>query len=66
MHTETLPAATQPDEPPNVAPCHTGAAARVCAFDVALLEDFGRCISCGVGLGEEHYSWCPQRFHGGA
>jgi len=22
---------------------------------------FGRCISCGVGLGEEHYSWCPQR-----
>ena len=52
MHAETLPAETQPDEPPNVAPCHTGAAARVCAFDVALLEDFGR--------------WCPQWFHGGA
>lgn len=27
---------------------------------------FGRCISCGVGLGEAHYSWCPQQFHGGA
>lgn len=38
MHYETLPASTQPDEAPNVQPCHTGPAARVCAFDARLRE----------------------------
>lgn len=70
MCTETLQATKQPDEPPHVEPCHTGKAAKVCSFDIALLEqaleDFGACIACGVGLGEEHYSWCPQKSFRGA
>ena len=74
MHAETLPAATQPDEPPNVAPCHTGAAARVCAFDVALLEQLletappvmGTCISCGAEYGQPHHSWCKFTLLSGA
>lgn len=38
MRYETLPASTQPDEAPNVQPCHTGKAAWGCAFDAALRE----------------------------
>lgn len=43
MCSETLPAPTQPDEPPdvstvNAAPCHTGPAALTCGFCASLLE----------------------------
>lgn len=66
MCTETLQATKQPDEPPHVEPCHTGKAAKVCSFDIALLEqalDAGpgaaiTCISCGVLLGSAHLSTC--------
>lgn len=73
MQSETLPVPTQPDEPSDVTPCHTGAAAKVCGRDVALLEVdvdtlelmlatqpevMGTCISCGAEYGQSHYSWC--------
>lgn len=38
MQSETLPSTTQPDEPPDVAPCHTGLAATVCGYCASLPE----------------------------
>lgn len=78
MLSETLPALTQPGDPRNVTPCHTGAAAKVCGRDAALAEVdvdtaellavtglLGACISCGHPY-PGHYWGCAQTSIGGA
>lgn len=74
MQSETLPAAKQPDEPPNVMnaaaasePCHTGTKALSCGLCVSLMEMADlqaqtlHCVSCEAPFGQPHDDTCRQQ-----
>lgn len=67
MQSETLPAAKQPDEPPNVTPCHTGPARFTCGYCASLMEmaelqaQALSCISCEAPFGQLHDDTCRQQ-----